>query len=334
MAAVCWGQSLSEPRLRVSDYFGAPGGIDYLNPYDLGPHRYHKSRDEKVGMVYTQKAGFFDIGHVREAADRTRYAVDVLYHHLMRSNRRFKFRMIEPSEYTVTVRYPVNWNQLDATAKQDIARTISIGYGQYLAHQSLVWHELLTWFGYASSGIFSEHISSFSWEDPYSDVVGTWLAAEAIRRGGDYDDQITRLLTEKLRELKAEPASMGKKAEDLIKGTWYSGGGYFFVKMQKRNFDVGYDDGQITPWLVPGLYPGATPQPCPVPDTRCLDDYDFQIDVQLDPNAAEKSKIYTALGLDANHDHMRLDVHFPELLEFIKSQAQAADGMDVDKPTL
>src|SRR5210317_627212 len=99
------------------------------------------------------------------------------------------------------VRYPVNWKYLDETTKRDHERDVSIRYGQYLAHKSLVWHELLTWFGYASSGLFSEQISSFSWEDPYSDVVGTWLAVEAIQNGGSYDDQITNLLTEKVKEL-------------------------------------------------------------------------------------------------------------------------------------
>lgn len=336
----CWfglvsvGFGLSEPRLRVSDYFGAPGGIDYLNPFDLGFHSYKKSGSEKVGMVYTQKGGFFDIGHVRESADRTRYAVDLLYHQLIKSNQRFRFTLIEPSDYYVTVRYPENWKYLDETAKKEIVREISIRYGQYLGHQSLIWHELLTWFGYASSGLFSEQISSFSWEDPFSDVTGTWLGVEAIRKGGSYDEQVTRLLTEKLKELKAEPANIGRKAEDVIKGKWYTGGGYFFVTMKKRNFDVGFDDGQVTPWLVPGMYPQVEPVPCPVPDTSCLAEYDFAINVQIDPKVMEKYKIYTALGLDPSHDRMQMETDFPKLLEYIKSEAQSRDGMDVGKPTL
>ena len=263
-ATMCF--AIPEPRLRVSDFFGAPTGVNYLNPYDLGEHSYGPSLSEKVGMVYTQKGGFFDIGHVRESADRTRYAIHVVYHHLSRSSRRFKIKIIEQSEYYITVRYPVNWKYLNDTAKQEIIRDVSIRYGQYLGHQSLVWHELVTWFGYASSGLFSEQISSFSWEDPYSDVVGTWLGAEAVRNGGSYDEQITQLLTEKLKELKAQPASIGKKAEATIKDKWYTGGGYFFVTMKKRNFDIGLDDGEITPWLVPGICPDAKPLPLPEVD--------------------------------------------------------------------
>ena len=339
-ALVCWlgsnniSYALSEPRLRVSDYFGAPGGIKYINPDNLGHHCYSKSSGEKSGMVYTQRAGFVDIGHVREAADRTRYAATVLNYHLVRSSRRLKFSMIEPSTYYITVRYPVNWKYLDKTAQEEIVRDLSIRYGQYLAHQSLIWHELVTWFGYASSGLFSEQISSFSWEDSYSDLTGTWLGAEAMQSGGSYDDQVIRLLAEKLNELKAEPASIGKKAGKYIKDAWYTGDIYFFVTMKKRNFDVGFDDGQITPWLVPGMYPDVKPLPCPVPDTNCLADYGFQIKVRMDPRVAEKTKIYKALALDPSHDWIQVDRDFPRLLDHIQRQAQTRYGADVDKPTL
>ena len=165
-------------------------------------------------------------------------------------------------------------------------------------------------------------------------MTGTLIGAEAIRCGGVYDDQVTRLLAEKLKELKAEPAIVGKKAEERIKNNWYTGGGYFFVTMKKRSFDVGFDDGEVTPWLVPQMYPDAEPLPCPVPDSSCLDDYDFKIKVQMDPKVAEKTKIYNALGLDPSHDWMRVDRDFPKLLKYIQRQAESQYGIDVDKPTL
>lgn len=332
LSGQCFG--LDKPRLRISDYFGAPGGIHYLDPDDIGQHSYKKSRHEKKGMLYTQRGGFFDLGHVREAADRTRYAVYVLEGNILKSNKRFKFSMIEPSQYYVLIQYPDNWKYLDRDEQREIAREVSLLYGQYLAHQSLVWHELLTWFGYASSGLFSEQISSFSWEDPFSDVTGTWLGAEAIRNGGSYDDQVTQLLAEKLEELKAEPASVGKKAEARIKDTWYSGGGYFFVTMKKRNFDVGFDDGYVTPWLVPGMYDDAEPLACPIPRADAVSSYGFKFIVQLDPRASEKSKIYKAANVDSMKPRLQIDIHFPVLLEYIRKEAEAKDGHAVALPTL
>lgn len=333
ISANCW--ALPKPRLRISDYFGSPGGINYLDPDDLGNHCYRRCRGEKKGIVYTQKAGFVDIGHVREAADRTRYAVYTLGDQISDSKKRFKLKIIEPSVYYISIQYPDNWEQLDVDEREEIAREVSLRYGQYLAHQSLIWHEIITWFGYASSGIFSEQISSFSWEDPYSDVIGTSLAVEAIRRtAGDYDNQITQLLAEKLKYLKAEPASVAKEATQKIKGNWYTGDLYFFVEMKKRGFDVGFDDGQVTPWLVPGMFPDVVPQPCPAPMPNSVSEYGFEITVQLDPKASEKSAIYQTVGLNRSKDRLDIDVHFPMLLEAIREEARSKNGVDVDKPTL
>ncbi|MHC4553587.1 MAG: DUF4056 domain-containing protein [Planctomycetota bacterium] len=337
---ICWlgaastCLALPEPRLRFSDFFGAPGGVDYLNPDDLGQHCYRRCKKEKLGMVYTSKGGFLDIGHVREGADRTRYLIEMVYQNLLQSSTSFQFDVIEPSQYEVVVTYPDDWEDRSESEQAEIAREVSIQYGQYLGHQTLIWHELLTWFGYASTGLFPEHISSFSWEDTFSDVIGTCLAVEAIRSGGDYDEEMTRLLSEKVAQLQGEPSEVGEEAEDLIKNKWYTGGEYFFVNMKKRNFDVGYEDGTVTPWLVPDLFSEAEPLPCPVPTADCLSEYGFNMTVQLDPKAWEKYKIYKALGLDVWNDKMQLDVHFPQLLDYIKQQAKEKHGQDVDKPTL
>lgn len=326
---------LAKPRLRISDYFGAPGGIHFVDPDNLGEHCYKNGRGEKKGMVYTRKAGFFDIGHTREAADRTRYAANVAYNCLSKSNRRFQFSMIEPSIYYISIQYPDDWKYLNKDQKEKIAREVSIRLGQYLAHQSLIWHEILTWYGYSSSGIFSENISSFSWEDPYSDVVGTYLAVEALRnKDTDYDDQITRLLKSRLQALDVQPVDVAKKAHNRIKGKWYTGDYYFFVEMKKRSFDVGFDNGQVTPWLVPGMFPDAAPQPCPAPTLDWLGKYGFKFNIQLDPKAAEKSKIYKALDLNSSKDRLRVSVHFPMLVKLIHKEAQNRYGEDVGKPTL
>jgi len=135
------------------------------------------------------------MGHLREAADRTEYLARLTYQNLMQMDTRFSYRIIEPARYSVNIIYPEDWASLPLSEKERIASELSIQFGQYGAHTSLIWHEMLTWYGFASSGIFSENISSFSWEDPYSDLLGTCLAVEALRHTQyPYEDAMTYLI--------------------------------------------------------------------------------------------------------------------------------------------
>jgi hypothetical protein len=42
-------------------------------------------------------------------------------------------------------------------------------------------------------------------------------------------------------------------ASEKVRGEWYAGEVVYMVNMKKRNFDIGLDDGYVTPTLVPGL---------------------------------------------------------------------------------
>jgi hypothetical protein len=134
---------------------------------------------EQNGFVYTCRGGFIDIGHLRESADRTAYISRIVLKKLEKGEKEFSFRIIEPSKYYVRIKYPENW--VNYPNREKIAKEISVGLGQYFAQTTTVWHEILTWFGFKSTGIFSEYLSSFSWEDAYSDLLGTAIAARALR---------------------------------------------------------------------------------------------------------------------------------------------------------
>lgn len=324
-------QVSSRPRLRVSDFFGNPWGMRFPAPEHLGRHSIEPSKDEKVGIVYTCKAGFIDLGHLREAADRTEYASQIVYNTLIRGRTSCTFRIIEPSHYHLTIHYPDQWHNMSWQQKKTIARDFSIRYGQYLAHTSLIWHEILTWYGFASSGVFSENISAFSWEDPYSDILGTRLAVMALTNtnGESYEDAMTRLIDETLRELDVQPAETARKAAHIVEGKWFEGGYYFFVEMKKRNFDVGLNDGFVTPWLVPGICENTVPQDCPTSDLAALEKYGFKTRLQIEPVEFEKVKIYEALRLHPS-ELVRPSVHFPEIVELIRKEAEKMEGNDMD----
>lgn len=333
-AAVLAGcQAGTEPRMRHGAFFGEPAGIYYPEPDALGHHCYDGLAINEVrGMVYTCRGGFIDIGHVREGADRTAFLSKKMFEHLMLDQTEVNYQVIEPSQYKVTIVYPPNWETLSFEEKRQTAFEISIRMGQYLAHTSMIWHEMLTWYGFSTTGIFPEYISSFSWEDPYSDLLGTTLAVEALcDTQHNYDDAMTLLLSQRLRELGAQPPEAARQAEQKVFGSWYTGENYFWVTMKKRSFDVGFETGFITPWLVPGICQEATPQPYPAADTAFLSDYGFGMRLEIHPLEFEKRAIYRALELHTREGILP-PIHFPRLLEQIKKDAIRRYGADVDHP--
>jgi hypothetical protein len=300
------------PRLRFGAFFGSPFGMKFTEPANLGRHSYEFTLDETNGMVYTCRGGFIDIAHVREAADRTAYLQKLIYKNLIRGKKKFSFQVVEPSRYQVSLSYPI------------MAKDASIELGQYLAHTSLIWHEIITWYGFASSGIFPDTISAFSPEDPYSDILGTRLAVQALRdEQQKYDQAMTVLISEALQELGAQPAYVAQEAEQQIEGKWYSGGFYFFVHMKKRNLNVGLKQDLITPWLVPGICPDAEPLSLPVPSLELLCKDGFDYTVEIEPNILEKDKIYHSIGL-AKNSRLRPEADFPRIMEYIAAHENAS----------
>jgi hypothetical protein len=251
----------------------------------------------------------------------------------MQMDTRFSYRIIEPARYQVNVVYPEDWVSLPLSEKKRIASEVSILFGQYGAHASLIWHEMLTWYGFASSGIFSENISSFSWEDPYSDLLGTCLAVEALRHTQyPYNEAMTYLIDSTLLKLDVQPAYIAREAAQKIAGKWYTGGYYFFVEMKKRNFDVGLDDGMATPWLVPGMCHGAEPHPCPAPTPELISKYGFQLELELHPVEFQKGKLFKALGGHKSGGVIHPVTDFPKILEQIITEGRQLYGQDVDRP--
>jgi hypothetical protein len=310
-------QNPGAPRLRFGAFFGSPVGIRFTEPANLGHHSYEFTLNETNGMVYTCQGGFIDIGHVREAADRTAYLQKLTYESLMRGKKKFSFQVIEPTKYRVSLSYPKNWDDYSIKEKEAMAKEASIELGQYLAHTSLIWHEIITWYGFASSGIFPDTISAFSPEDPYSDVLGTRLATRALRdEGRTYDQAMTDLISQALQELDVQPAQVAREAEKQIEGKWYSGGFYFFVHMKKRNLNVGLKSDRITPWLVPGICPDAGTRSLPVPRLKLFCEYGFDFNLEMEPNVLEKDKIYHSIGL-AKNSRLRPEADFPRIIEYI-----------------
>ncbi|HML74897.1 MAG TPA: DUF4056 domain-containing protein [Anaerohalosphaeraceae bacterium] len=327
----------TSPKLsqRVGAFFGCPLGMEFPEPDELGNHQYNSGWSERNGMVYTCRGGFIDIAHLRESADRTRYLYEISRQNLIEGRTDFSFQMIEPSIYTITIHYPEHWANLSPEQKQVIADMVSIRLGQYLAHTSTVWHEIVTWFGFASVAFLPEHPSSFSWEDTYSDLLGTRLAAQALENSQqDFDSVLTELINRQMQELCIQSAAVAELAEHTVKEKWFHNDFYFLIRMNKRNFDTGDDDGFITPWLIPGICTETEPLSYPVPDLNFASQSGFRFEVEMKPSEKERTPILAIIYPDGSGTNLQPENDFPAILQYIEEQAREKYGPEVDVPRL
>ena len=261
------GNAKMPPRPRMGSYATSTMGTTFLGPEELGPHGYEYNWSEQNGIVYTCKGGHIDISHTRKAADWTAFLAARAFDRISRNKRGFTFKMREPSVYRVELSYPENWQDLPQAEQDRIASQVALALGPYLSYAANTWHEILTWFGYGSIAIYSEFPSAFSWEDTYSNLLGTHIAAEALRdTERSYDKAVTLALDRELKNLGIQKASAARRASEKMRGLWFSGDWLFFVHTKSRNFDIGLDDGLVTPRLVPSVSEcrGAVAQPYPV----------------------------------------------------------------------
>jgi hypothetical protein len=300
----------------------------YLDLENLGKHHYLPHISEKNGLVYTEKAGFIDICHLRWCADVTAYLSAKFYENLEQGKQEFSFKLEEPSIYHIKINYPENWKNLDESEKRNIMYQNSIEFGKYMSYTSSTWHEILTWYGYKSWGIFYEFPSAFSWEDTVSNLLGVHIGAKALKDENlDYQESVTFNLEQELRKLKVQSKEQAKKKLSDLKD-WYNISLLTLSNIKKRNFDIGLDDGYITPII----YQGVKAEPLkdyPVPNIYYLEERGLEVEVIIEPKEWEKSKILDIIGKEK---YIKPAEDFPKIMKEIKKGAIRIYGQDVDKP--
>ena len=320
------GCSAGEIKMRVSPYFG--GFVSYLDPEDLGDYQF---KGGKVGMLYTHKAGYIDTGHLFESVERTKYLFEIIFENLKAGNEKFSFKMVEPARYFVKVKYPDGYEDLNEDEKGVLIRESAICLAQGIAYRSTIWHEIITWYGYSCVILISEKPSSFSWEDLYSDLLGTVISAQALREGGDFDSAVTRILNEKLKRFEVQSSGVAKQATKKIRGKWFSG--LIIPSMKKRNFDTGLGNGYLIPWLVPGICKDALPEPCFVSSLDSASENGFSFSVELEPVSGQGKKALQIISDDGKRLR-HLDRQFLKIIRKIRKQEIKTKGRDLIKPTL
>jgi hypothetical protein len=315
------------PKIRRGSYASPTLGTSFLEPNHLGPHSYRFERHEKSDIVYTCEAGHVDLSHVREAADWTAYLAAVTYKHLNNSDPEFSFTLKEGSVCFIHLIYPDSWQSLSEKDKERIAFDLSVSLGRYFGYTAGSWHEILTWFGYKSKGVFPEFPSAFSWEDTFSNFLGCDIGAEALRdTERTYDEAVTDALDKALENLDIQSAEVAKGAAEKVRGLWFTGEVPPFVDMKKRSFDIGLDNGFITPWLVDSICEceGAEARPYSVPNPNFLAEYGFSMKFEIEPRVWEKDEILSLVypNKKSRNKCIEPDKDFATIMSGIKQEAQ------------
>ena len=328
----------SVPRARVACYPSSTVGTRYPDPFHLGPHSYRFSPWERNGIVYTCRGGHIDITHLRKAADWTAYLASRIQRTLLSDKTTFSYRMHEPSRHHLQFEYPQGWASLPRNVRERIAADVAIEVAEYCTYTGMVWHEILTWYGYKAIGFYTEYPSAFSWEDVYSNLLGCRLAGEALRDPGlDFDEAVTILLDQELQKLGVQARPAAWQAGQVVRGQWFVGD-FLACDIVKRNLDIGWDDGFVTPWVVPGMAgcPDETPAAYPAPNLSALSEYHFSAKYEIEPREWERKEILRPLCPPGRGRPARIEPaqHLGAIMEYIRAQAIHRYGPYVDDQTL
>ena len=220
-----------------------PFPAPFVDPANLGEH---KKSTETLGLIYTGRAGFVDLGHLRETCDVTEFA----------------WTRLQGAGGAVGTVIPT----LEGEAKitKLVPRTRFVGVAQAIANDSALGHEIFTFDELTPGG----RNSSFSPEDLCSNFLGTLVARMAISTGGTFSRKVDVALAKVLKDLKAQTPAESQNAFDKIKSKWVN-----FVSnssvldnayLRRRNFSrrpfkAGHSSDAATPsWVMTSLTDAET----------------------------------------------------------------------------
>lgn len=315
------------PRMRGGAYPVAILGTPWLGQ-NLGTHGYYYRPSEKDGIVYTCRAGHVDVAHLRIGVDWTAYLAATTYRHLMKHDPGFSYKLaVDRSREYVRFTYPAGWDSLPEPQRRQIAKEIALAAGPYMTYTMTSWHEMLTWFGFKCIGLPTEFPSAFSWEDSFSNLLGTVVAVNALQDSQHlYNEAVQIALDQEMAKLGILGASVSKQAAESVKGNWSTGDVTMLVTIKKRNFDIGLGDGMVTPTLVPNVptCPNAEPLSYPAPQLDVLAKHGFAMTLEIEPHEWESGKILRiAYGGSKPGKRINPERHFPVIMEYMRQAATA-----------
>lgn len=287
-----------------------PAGSFDGDPFNLAP--FGSPVVDGNGILYTLRSGSIDPDHIYGWARKTKAYYDALHNCLLSGGGEFSEGIFD-----VQLTYPADWAAMDPAAKRQAAHAIALEAAQYLAFNDGLWHEMATWYGHRTFPLISDFQSALSWEDLYSDRLGTWVAAQAIEMEGDFTRNVSIVTT---RELEKRELVDTKRAQSITKR--FENIAYeedpFAKKMLWRNMDIGTGDGLINPVVFPGIT-DKEPIPLPAPTLNKLDEYGVQARITVDSWSPKYSTLKSKAGIQGDYIPA---LHNEQVLEVIKADAR------------
>ena len=206
----------------------------------IGPHHYLGDSSEGNGIIYSRLGGFIDLAHLRDQSDWTAY----LYSQLLENKMKGTLSLVlgrEGGEKTLNVSIPSSMDNLDL-----------IHLAGKIAYDLSVWHEIATWFGASTIPFVPERYSSFSVEDPYSNLLGVTIGIQALQSELPYEKAVTEIIEETLKSLDAVSGEVETYlAMEAVRGIWWTRekklpSSKVLLQRQLQVYSC------LQPWLVPG----------------------------------------------------------------------------------
>ncbi len=246
------------PRMRLGSIpFPGPFTLySVADPNALGTHRYEGWMDRHDGpnevdrgILYTRRAGFLDLSHVRESMDIVKYAHDRILEQFAGGKGGVFHVDWADTRYDICVKVPDWWAQISEADRAEVSREAAIRQAQRLAVVVGSWHELGTWYGQMTIPPFSEKASAFTWDDAGSHIVAAIVAGNALRDSGTpWNAAVTKALADELAALGVADIDFESRAVEQVHGRWWWGGTAI-----RRDLDTGLASNIKVPWLVTGL---------------------------------------------------------------------------------
>ena len=171
-------------------------------------------------------------------------------------------------------------------------------------------------------GFVPEQPSAFSWEDVYSNLLGTIIGAEALRTSSqNFNEAVTLALEKKMTELGIVSQKEALNAAEKMRGKWFVG--QVAVDMIERNFDIGIDDGMVTPMLVPGMCTNQEAKPYPVPTTKTAEEKGFKVSLEIEPHEFEKGKVLKIIYPDGKGKRIKPERDMPAIIKELQREQAA-----------
>lgn len=206
----------------------------------IGKHVYMGDKQEGNGIIYTKRGGFIDLGHLRDCADWTAY----LYHQIINKD--------IGEEFSLSLGNEAGNKTLKIGAFSPDAIPNAYDLAAKIAYDLSLWHEIATWYGASYIPMVPERYSSFSPEDLYSNLLGTYLGKKALQSNLPYNEAMTVLISEMLDSLESvSNYEETYNAMEAVNNIWWTSEERLPSKrvLVKRYFDCS-DNVVLEPWTV------------------------------------------------------------------------------------